>query len=181
MSTADPTPTGDHLVGLADTIADGLLDRTLPKSRWTHEGHLLACIALVRRLGPTEALVVLRAAIPPYNVATGVANTTTGGYHDTITVYFVWAVARLLQLDPHPVPRSAHTPCGGLGPPGNGGMMTTAGVLGHPSVEREALFAWWERETLFSAAARLGWRPPTLAGDGGPAPTEWLQPELIEI
>ena len=98
MSNPDhaSAPSTDHLAGVADQIADGLLARTLPKSRWTHEGHLLACVSLVRRHGAIDALWILRAAIPPYNESTGVANTPTGGYHDTITVYFVWAIDRLL-------------------------------------------------------------------------------------
>ncbi len=148
----------DHLCELADQVAAGLLDRTLPKPRWTHEAHLLACVSLVRRLGPAEALRILRASIPPYNEATGVANTTTGGYHDTITVYFVWAIDRLL-----------------------GDGMDTASVLRDPAVERTALLAWWDRETLMSPTARLRWVTPTRSVDIGKAtPMEWLQPELTD-
>ena len=156
------TAAGDHLVGVADQIAAGLLDRTLPKSRWTHEGHLLACVSFVRSHGPADALVVLRGAIPPYNVATGVANTPTGGYHDTITVYFVWAIDHLLAS--------------GLDAPS---------ILVDPLVERTALLRWWGRETLMSAEARAGWMEPTIddvgaAGDGL-RPKEWLQRREIEV
>ncbi|HRE03322.1 MAG TPA: hypothetical protein PLV68_18640, partial [Ilumatobacteraceae bacterium] len=86
----------DALDERAMQVASGLLDRSLPKAEWTHEAHVLACIALVRSLGARDALAALRAGIPPYNEATGVANTPTGGYHDTITVYYVWAVAGLV-------------------------------------------------------------------------------------
>ena len=143
---------------LADRIADGLLDRTLPKARWTHEGHLLACISLVRRFGAVEALAIVRAAIPLYNEATGVANTPTSGYHDTITVYYVWAIDRLVA--------------DGLGP---------AGILRNERVARTALLAWWDRETLMSPTARAGWLAPTSVVDGGPAPKEWLQSELTMV
>jgi hypothetical protein len=132
---------GDHLAEVADAIANGLVVRTLPKSRWTHEGHLLACISLVRRHGAAEALRIMRAAIPPYNEVTGVANTTTGGYHDTITVYYVWAVDRLVAEG-----------------------ASTSAILRHPSVERESLLRWWDRSTLMSPAARAGWVPPTSSG-----------------
>lgn len=146
----DGTP--DHLRELADQIADGLLARTLPKPRWTHEAHLLACVSLIRRHGPARALDLLRAGIPPYNEATGVQNTPTAGYHDTITVYFVWAIDRLLAA--------------GLG---------TADVLHAPQVERTAMFAWWDRDTLMSPAARAGWVPPNRADAPDaprPAPTD---------
>lgn len=160
MRTPDNPPDRpvDHLCELADQVAAGLLDRTLPKPRWTHEAHLLACISLVRRHGPAAALRILRASIPRYNEATGVANTTTGGYHDTITVYFVWAIDRLL-----------------------GDGMDTASVLRDPAVERTALLAWWDRETLMSPTARARWVAPTMTvGIAHANPTEWLQPDLID-
>ena len=143
----------DHLVVLADQIATGLLDRTLPKPEWTHEGHILACVSLVRRLGPAEALEVLRAAIPPYNEATGVANTPTGGYHDTITVYYVWAIDLLLAAG-----------------------LTVAELLADPLVERTALLAWWDRDVLMSPGARASWLPPTRRDGFGRLPMEYLQP-----
>jgi hypothetical protein len=139
----------DHLLGRADQVAAGLLDRTLPKPEWTHDGHLLACISLVRRHGAVEALRVLRGAIPPYNVATGVANTPTGGYHDTITVYYVWAIDRLLARG-----------------------LTTEEILAHSIVERTAAFAHWDRDVLMSPAARAAWMPPQRAADDGSLPVE---------
>jgi hypothetical protein len=154
MSTPEHTAdrSVDHISSLADQIASGLLDRTLPKPEWTHEGHLLACVSLVRRLGPADALEVLRAAIPPYNEATGVANTPTGGYHDTITVYFVWAVDLLLASG-----------------------LDVVELLAHPLVERTAMLAWWDRELLMSPSARAAWLPPTKSDAAGRRPKEWLQ------
>jgi hypothetical protein len=143
----------DHLRAVADRIAAGVLDRSLPKSRWTHEGHLLACTSLVRRHGPVDALRILRDAIPRYNEATGVANTATSGYHDTITVYFVWAIHRLVDAG-----------------------SANSDVLLHPLVDRRALLEWWDPATLMSPAARAAWVEPTRAGEGV-APMEWLQRE----
>jgi len=160
MSAPDhaPLPTTDHLAGVADQIADGLLDRTLPKSRWTHEGHLLACVALVRRHGAIDALSMLRAAIPPYNESTGVSNTPTTGYHDTITVYFVWAIDRLLTTG-HDAPA----------------------ILRHPLVARNAPLEFWDRESMMSPAARLAWMEPTRRAGEPDAPKEHLQPELLRV
>ncbi|MFM7552542.1 MAG: hypothetical protein ACKO7Q_06850 [Actinomycetota bacterium] len=76
-----------------DELADGLLAGTLPRSEWTHAGHVRATHALVCRLGPDEALVAVRAAIPRLNEAHGVANSDTGGYHETLTVLYASAVA----------------------------------------------------------------------------------------
>lgn len=141
----------DHLVLVADEIAEMVLACTLPKPRWTHEAHLLTCASLVRRQRPVGALRVLRQAIPRYNEATGVANTPTGGYHDTLTVFYVWAVNGLLTQG-----------------------CTITQVLHDPSVDRHAALRWWDRDTLFSVDAREHWVAPTLAveTDVGPAEPE---------
>jgi len=146
----------DHLVVLADQVASRLLDRTLPKREWTHEGHILAAVSLIRRLGAPEALAVLRAAIPPYNEATGVANTASGGYHDTITVYYVWAIDLLLAEG-----------------------LSVAELLAHPLVERTALLAWWDSDVLMSPGARASWLPPTKRDGAGRIPMEYLQPACV--
>lgn len=146
----------DHLVVLADQIATRLLDRTLPKPEWTHDAHLLAGVSMVRRFGAAEALAVLRASIPPYNEATGVANTPTGGYHDTITVYYVWAIDLLLAEG-----------------------LTVAELLAHPLVERTALLAWWDEDVLMSPGARAAWLPPTRRDGAGRLPMECLQPACV--
>lgn len=122
----------------AGDIASRLLDRTLPKPEWTHEAHVLACIAIVRDRGAAEALAMLRTAIPRYNESTGVANTPTSGYHDTITVYYVWAVDRLLRAG-----------------------LDAATILADPTIEREGPLQWWDRDELMSERARRSWLAPT--------------------
>ncbi|MCU1364485.1 MAG: hypothetical protein JWN39_124 [Ilumatobacteraceae bacterium] len=122
-----------------------MLDRTLPKAEWTHEGHVLACLSIVSSMGAVRALEAIRAAIPPYNEATGVANTTTGGYHDTITVYYVWAVDRLLAAGATPTQ-----------------------VLADPLASRTAPLEWWDRGTLMSSQARAAWLPPSIVSGDGP-------------
>ena len=151
MTTVEPISADghDHLVVVADEVAEMVLARTLPKPRWTHEAHLLACASLVRRHGDVAALRILREAIPRYNESTGVANTPIGGYHDTLTVFYVWAVNQLLRRG-----------------------LTVTQVLHHPSVDRQAAFTWWDRETLFSVDARARWLAPTRAGDADEAPAE---------
>lgn len=134
----------DHLSERANQVGAGLLDRSLPKPEWTHDAHLLACISLIRRSGAAEALSVLRTAIPRYNESTGVVNTSTSGYHDTITVYYVWAIDRLLADG-----------------------RTASEILDHRLVERAAAIAFWNRDVLMSPAARAGWTPPQRATDDG--------------
>ena len=110
----------------------------LPKARWTHEAHLVVCQATLRRFDPVAALDHLRQAIRTYNVATGGANTDTGGYHETLTAYYVWAVHAL-------------------------GPVSLDELVSHPACAREAPASHWSRERLFSVAARRAWVPPDLA------------------
>jgi hypothetical protein len=126
-----------------DDLADALLDRTLPYAEWSHRGHLTAGYVLVRRLGAADALALLRQAIPAYNESVGTANTDTSGYHDTITAYYVWAIALLVDQG-----------------------LDLEGVVGHPLAGPRAPLRFWRSETLFSTAARRHWLPPDLVANG---------------
>lgn len=121
-----------------DAVADGLLAATLTKAEWTHAGHLAACVGLVRRLGATAALDTCRRAIPRLNEAHGVVNDDGSGYHETITVFYVAAVAAAL-----------------------------ARGLAADDVEdelgRDAPLMYWSRDRLLSVEARRGWVEPDRA------------------
>ena len=120
-----------------------LLDRSLPKPEWTHEAHLIACwVELSVRGGDVDAtLDSLRDVIRSYNEATGVANTATGGYHETITRYYVDAVAAV-------------------------GATTVDELLADPRCSREAPLRLWPKELLFTPEARATWLPPYQKGSG---------------
>lgn len=70
---------------------------TLPKSAWTHAAHILTAAWLVARSSESEALAVMRVAIPRFNVATGGANTADSGYHETLTCFWVAKIAAFLR------------------------------------------------------------------------------------
>lgn len=122
----------------SELLVAGLLDASLPQAEWTHRGHISAAHALVRAHGPERALTLIRGAIPLLNDAHGVPNTDDDGYHETLTVFYTWAVAdaitRGLDAD------------------------ETAAAL--PS---DAPFAFWSRDVLFTPTARRTWVAPDLA------------------
>ena len=131
------TPSMNSVVA-ADAIADAMTACRLPKSEWTHEAHVQAGLSLVLRMGASRALATLREAIPRYNISTNTPNTDTGGYHDTLTVYYVWAIDELLR--------------DGISP---------ENVVSQPLVSRTAALNFWERDELFSVDARRHWVAPT--------------------
>ena len=122
-----------------DAIAHAVEACTLPKPEWTHTAHLAAGLAWVRRLGLQAATSHARANIRRYNESTGVANTDHGGYHETITRYFLSVLA-------------GHAAAGS----------NFDDVLADPATGHDAALIHWRRETLFSVAARRDWVPPDL-------------------
>lgn len=72
-------------------------------------------------------------------------NTATAGYHETVTRFYVWRIARYLA-DADPARRVDDL--------GNE-LVRTCG-------DRDLPLRHWSRERLFAPAARLGWVPPDL-------------------
>ena len=118
-----------------DELAEAFENRTLDRRAWTHEAHIAVCWHAVRRFGHTGALQHLRRAITSYNEATGTRNTSTEGYHETITRYYVGVVADRADRE-------------------------LVDLLNDPDCARDAPLRSWTRDVLFSSDARAGWVPP---------------------
>lgn len=74
---------------------------TLPKAAWTHAAHVAVCAAEAWPDVPLEALAArMKAGILAYNTAVGTANTTTSGYHETLTWF--WCEVVLAHRDAQP-------------------------------------------------------------------------------
>ena len=130
-----------------ERIGLGLLDRTLPKSCWTHAAHFAAAIWLLRHRPELTAPLEIARIIRTYNEATGTPNTDTGGYHATITLASMRAASQ--HLGRYPAATELHLIVNAL----------MASPLGRP----DWLLSYWSREKLFSTAARRGWIEPDVA------------------
>lgn len=144
-----------------EQLVAGFIDLTLPKAEWTHEAHFRVALWHLLRYSPAETLERLRAGISRYNQAVGGINSDTMGYHETITRFYVWAVARFLDT------ADRSTPIDEL----EAALYSAVGDKSLP--ER-----YWSKPRLDSVAARRGWLgpdlhplEPALAGvtDTGPA------------
>lgn len=124
--------------GASTRLFERFCDRSLPKTDWTHEAHLTACWVALSTRSEAEALEFLRDAIRSYNTATGVENTATEGYHETLTAYYVHAVA---SVD----------------------AAAVDDVFAASECSRDAPLAHWSRERLFGELARAQWVEPDLA------------------
>src|SRR5688500_14403847 len=120
-----------------EAIARGLMDRTLPKAEWTHAAHFASACWLLRH-PQIDAMREMPAFIRAYNEATGVANTETSGYHETITVASLRAARAWLAARPT---MPLHEALKGL----------LASELGRTGW----VFRYWRRDSWFSIGA---WR-----------------------
>lgn len=62
---------------------------TLPREEWTHEIHLIVGLFHVVTYGE-KAHLEMRKTIWNYNEAVGTKNTDESGYHDTMTLFWLW-------------------------------------------------------------------------------------------
>jgi hypothetical protein len=119
---------------------------TLPKEEWTHAAHLTVGAWHVDRYGAAEALTRLRDGIRRLNESHGNVNTSTAGYHETITAAYVTLLAAYLDACPPGQPLAARV----------------ERLLAGPLAAREMLFAFYSRERLMSMDARARWVEPDL-------------------
>ena len=124
-------------------ILAGLHDRTLPKTEWTHGAHLTAAVALLGEGGLAGALGTMPDLIRRYNEAAGGRNTDTEGYHHTITVFYLNAVAAFCAEQPD-------TSIGG---------QATA-LLSSPLADPNYPLTYYSKDVLFSVEARRGFVAP---------------------
>ena len=84
-----------------DVFLQAFESGSLPKERWTHAAHLLTGACYVHRLGQAAAVDQMRRCVRAYNEAVGGKNTSTSGYHETITIFWIKLLdAYLRQTQP---------------------------------------------------------------------------------
>mgnify|MGYP006179682297 CR=1 FL=1 len=128
-----------------ERIACGLIDRTLPKQEWTHRAHFAAALWLLSHPDVLAKAGGMAPIIRRYNEATGVRNTDSGGYHETITQASLRMAARALA-EAEGAPLSA----------------VLAGMMAGPCGRSGWIFDYWTKERLMSPEARREWTAPDI-------------------
>ena len=126
-------------------IGRGLMTRTLPKANWTHAAHFAAALWLLACCPEFDACQAMPEMIRAYNESTGVANTDSSGYHETITQASLRAARAFLAGRPH---LPLYEVCNEL--------------MASPLGRSDWLLAYWSRPWLFSVEARRSWVEPDL-------------------
>ena len=127
-------------------IGAGLIDLSLPKREWTHAAHFAAALWLMRYPPEIDPAARIPDFIRAYNEATGVENSDTNGYHETITQASLRAARDFL---------TRHSPSTPVYVVANALMESN---LGRP----DWLLVHWSKPRLFSAEARRCWVEPDL-------------------
>lgn len=128
-----------------ERIYAGLTDRSLPKPEWTHAAHFAAAVAMLSDLKQVT-FDKMPDVIRAYNLATGVANTDTDGYHHTITLASLMAAKSVMDAVPNSQPLYEIT------------NTILSGEYGSP----KWLLKFWSKDVLFSVQARRDWTPPDI-------------------
>jgi len=118
---------------------------TLPKLQWTHEAHLCVGLWHILNHGEQQAMDLLRERIRAYNESVGTLNTETGGYHETITRFYVNVIGHFLSGADRALP-----------------IDELAQQLLAQYGERYLPLKYYSRKLLFSTKARLQWVEPDL-------------------
>jgi hypothetical protein len=118
---------------------------TLPRAEWTHRAHLTIGLWHLLRHDPQAATRLIRDRIKRYNKACGVETTPTSGYHETITLFYIWAISKFLA--------HADRDCT---------LAALANLLVNECGDRDLPLAYYSRERLMSWEARTHWVEPDL-------------------
>ncbi|XGV99988.1 MAG: hypothetical protein ACAF41_13770 [Leptolyngbya sp. BL-A-14] len=81
-----PDPITDNIEALVEAFEDC----TLPRSQWTHAAHLTVALWYLVHYPPSTAIDRMREGIQRYNAAMNIRQTLNGGYHETITLFWLW-------------------------------------------------------------------------------------------
>lgn len=127
-------------------LAEALLARTLPKAEWTHEAHLGATLYLLAARPDLDLDRDMPGIIRGYNEAVGTANTDAGGYHETLTRFYL-LLLRAVLAD---------------APPESSVDTVFKDLLASPAADRAFPLRYYSRELLFSVAARRAFVAPDL-------------------
>lgn len=123
----------------------GVVERTdFARAEWTHEAHIGFATWVVLSDGPSDALPRIRTAIKRLNESFGNQNSADEGYHETITAFYVLAIANLVEA------RNGHA--------GESIVADCVTALR----DRTIPLRHWSRERLFSREARAAWCEPDL-------------------
>lgn len=119
--------------------------KTLSKICWTHRAHLVVALYYLYTMGSFyEVLCKIKAYIIAYNEATGGINSSTSGYHETLTVFWLKIVDNYLAQNKK----------------GKTLVEICNQFLASPWANKDLPLRYYSSDKLFSIQARAVWTIP---------------------
>lgn len=140
-----PMPGWYHSEDDVEAIVRAFETCTLAKSQWTHRAHLTVAAWYLSRHSGQEATALIRAGIKRYNAANGIIPSPTGGYHETITLFWTCLASKYLMLADRDRP-----------------FVDLVNGLIDKHGDKNLPFEYYSRDLLFSRQARFSWVEPDL-------------------
>jgi hypothetical protein len=125
-------------------LIQGFESGKLPRSQWTHQAHLTVGAWYLCQYDRVDAREKIRNGIQHYNQSQGILVAKDSGYHETITLFWIEAIAQFLA---------------------NFGDLPILDRINHLLVryqDQHLTFEYYSRELLMSWEARSGWIEPDL-------------------
>lgn len=127
----------------------------MQKELWTHEAHFVVATRLLFEHGFATTMPMMRELIKANNVNMGITNSDTGGYHETLTCFYLENIQKILKSK---LPKDQ--------------MAAVACVLQSEIIDKNYPLKFYDKGDLFSVNARKehhkpalqAWFPKTLVG-----------------
>lgn len=120
-------------------------DTSLPRAEWTHQAHLTVALWYLVHHSGREATPIIRNGIKRYNASKGIVTTPTGGYHETMTMFWICTVSHFL-----------------LFADAQKSLVELVNAMLARCGDKSLPFRYYSRERLMSPQARASWVEPDL-------------------
>jgi hypothetical protein len=148
VATLDEAPSYTVTYHTEDEIQDLVQkfeNRTLSRQDWTHAAHLTIALWYSLKHSFPKNVELICNGIQAYNAAQGIESTLTSGYHETITLFWIFTTQKFLS---------------------SVGIHDAALILMNQFIHQysnpKLVFDYYSRDVLFSATARIQWVEPNL-------------------
>ncbi len=127
------------------SLIAGFENCSLPRSEWNHQAHLTIALWYLNLFDEQEAINRVRQGILRYNQAIGIKTTKDGGYHETLTLFWVRMVSHYLSVNEEKI-----------------SIPETVIAIHDTYKDKYLPFQYYSRDLLMSWEARSGWVEPDL-------------------
>ncbi|MBK9249165.1 MAG: hypothetical protein IPM69_13890 [Ignavibacteria bacterium] len=125
------------------SIVNQFNSATLPKSEWTHEAHCIVALWYLSTYEFYDAVCRIKSGIITLNNAQQTANTSSSGYHETITLFWSKVIEIYIGMNKQ----------AGL-------EELTNGFFQSQLADRELPFEFYDKDYLLGAQLRCMYYPP---------------------